>query len=352
MGRGSNGILLTEKPQHLAPNSRILDVPCKVCGDFSSGKHYNIFACDGCAGFFKRSIRSNRQYICRATLRNYCVIDKTRRNQCRACRLKKCLEAGMNKDAVQHERGSRKTTITQLSHGFTETIARQSNMILSGSNQNKSLMKFPGSIMPLRNIFSSQPLPAAVLNMTNLCEDAAQILFMNVQWIKNIELFKFLPFIDQLLLVEGCWKELFILGASQFLSFKKICTWLENCRVLELREYEKLSEIYYTLLSIKQFNLDQNELIYLRLIVLFNPNSRDKDNIAKYYKDPSIQVIREYLQLRLNKYIDSIKPSQPLRFEKLLQLLSFLTTTLGSTIIEDLFFKKNHWRCSHDKNNR
>ena len=35
-------------------SGRILyDIPCKVCTDHSSGKHYGIFACDGCAGFFK-----------------------------------------------------------------------------------------------------------------------------------------------------------------------------------------------------------------------------------------------------------------------------------------------------------
>lgn len=77
-------------------SGRILDIPCKVCGDFSSGKHYNIFACDGCAGFFKRSIRRNRQYTCKS--REACLIDKTHRNQCRACRLQRCKDAGMNKD--------------------------------------------------------------------------------------------------------------------------------------------------------------------------------------------------------------------------------------------------------------
>ena len=93
-------------------SSRILyDVPCKVCGDFSSGKHYGIFACDGCAGFFKRSIRRGREYGCKSGEEDSCVIDKTHRNQCRGCRLRRCLKVGMNREAVQHERGPRNSTI-------------------------------------------------------------------------------------------------------------------------------------------------------------------------------------------------------------------------------------------------
>lgn len=54
----------------------------------------------GCSGFFKRSIHSNREYICKAqgAKKGRCPIDKTHRNQCRACRLAKCFEANMNKD--------------------------------------------------------------------------------------------------------------------------------------------------------------------------------------------------------------------------------------------------------------
>ena len=70
---------------------------------------------------FQRSIRRNRQYVCKAKTEGSCLVDKTHRNQCRACRLKRCADVGMNKDAVQHERGPRNSTLRrQMSLYFKE----------------------------------------------------------------------------------------------------------------------------------------------------------------------------------------------------------------------------------------
>lgn len=69
---------------------------CLICGDKATGKHYGASSCDGCKGFFRRSVRKNHVYSCR--FQRTCVIDKDKRNQCRFCRLKKCFRAGMKKE--------------------------------------------------------------------------------------------------------------------------------------------------------------------------------------------------------------------------------------------------------------
>lgn len=73
-------------------------IECVVCGDKSSGKHYGQFTCEGCKSFFKRSVRRNLSYTCRAN-RN-CPIDQHHRNQCQYCRLKKCLKVGMRREGI------------------------------------------------------------------------------------------------------------------------------------------------------------------------------------------------------------------------------------------------------------
>ncbi|KAM6904759.1 nuclear receptor subfamily 1 group D member 1 [Xenentodon cancila] len=76
---------------------------CKVCGDVASGFHYGVHACEGCKGFFRRSIQQNIQYK-KCVKSNSCTIMRINRNRCQQCRFKKCLSVGMSRDAVRFGR--------------------------------------------------------------------------------------------------------------------------------------------------------------------------------------------------------------------------------------------------------
>ncbi|XP_063145802.1 oxysterols receptor LXR-alpha [Candoia aspera] len=74
---------------------------CSVCGDKASGFHYNVLSCEGCKGFFRRSIIKGAQYICKNSGR--CEMDMYMRRKCQECRLHKCYEAGMQEQCVLSE---------------------------------------------------------------------------------------------------------------------------------------------------------------------------------------------------------------------------------------------------------
>ncbi|XP_050558287.1 probable nuclear hormone receptor HR3 isoform X2 [Spodoptera frugiperda] len=91
------------------PNSiraQIEIIPCKVCGDKSSGVHYGVITCEGCKGFFRRSQSTVVNYQCPRN--KSCVVDRVNRNRCQYCRLQKCLKLGMSRDAVKFGRMSKK----------------------------------------------------------------------------------------------------------------------------------------------------------------------------------------------------------------------------------------------------
>lgn len=47
------------------PTTALSQQHCAICGDRATGKHYGAASCDGCKGFFRRSVRKNHIYTCR-----------------------------------------------------------------------------------------------------------------------------------------------------------------------------------------------------------------------------------------------------------------------------------------------
>ncbi|XP_004708406.1 oxysterols receptor LXR-alpha isoform X1 [Echinops telfairi] len=74
---------------------------CSVCGDKASGFHYNVLSCEGCKGFFRRSIIKGARYVCHSG--GHCPMDTYMRRKCQECRLRKCRQAGMREECVLSE---------------------------------------------------------------------------------------------------------------------------------------------------------------------------------------------------------------------------------------------------------
>ncbi|KAJ8267372.1 hypothetical protein COCON_G00125440 [Conger conger] len=80
--------------------------PCCVCQDKSSGYHYGVSACEGCKGFFRRSVQKSMVYSC--PREQACVVNKVTRNRCQFCRLQRCFAAGMSRESVRNDRNKRR----------------------------------------------------------------------------------------------------------------------------------------------------------------------------------------------------------------------------------------------------
>ncbi|KAG5312595.1 ECR protein, partial [Acromyrmex insinuator] len=103
-GGGGNGVGSGEgadAKKRKGPTPRQQEELCLVCGDRASGYHYNALTCEGCKGFFRRSITRNAVYQCKYG--NSCEIDMYMRRKCQECRLKKCLTVGMRPECVVPE---------------------------------------------------------------------------------------------------------------------------------------------------------------------------------------------------------------------------------------------------------
>ncbi|XP_019388803.1 PREDICTED: photoreceptor-specific nuclear receptor [Crocodylus porosus] len=363
---------------------------CKVCGDTSSGKHYGIYACNGCSGFFKRSVRRKLIYRCQAGT-GMCPVDKAHRNQCQACRLKKCLQAGMNKDAVQNERQPRSTAQVRLDSIELDSELKPEHLAttreappppcpavvsLRGPISSAAAVGTPGPRAPTppsnhrfmaslmtaetcaklepedadENIdvtgneperasseYQVSPYPSA--SPESVYETSARLLFMAVKWAKNLPVFSNLPFRDQVILLEEAWSELFLLCAIQW-SMP-----LENCPLLSVPElspsvHGKLVSasvdiriLQETITRFKSLTVDPTEFACMKAIVLFKPETRG-------LKDPEqVENLQDQSQVMLGQHNRTHYPSQPVRFGKLLLLLPSLRF-ISSDRIELLFFRR------------
>ncbi|CAF4230509.1 unnamed protein product, partial [Rotaria sp. Silwood2] len=225
--------LMSSSPIHTVPTNRRHISLCSVCGDKASGKHYGVMSCDGCRGFFKRSVRRKIEYKCKGD--SICQVDVNRRNQCQACRFQRCLAVKMKPNAVQNERiprhGSKRVISTSSlprvqcwtppTIGTSSPIWSTSQMFLP--QQSFNISKCSSSSDPISSDFSNSDETQISLNDDNsfrvTCETASFVLLESIRWLYLVPSFKELNEYTQLKLIEQSWSFLFILTSAEMKKF-------------------------------------------------------------------------------------------------------------------------------------
>ncbi|KAK8386645.1 hypothetical protein O3P69_017847 [Scylla paramamosain] len=314
-------------PSHPLSGSKHL---CSICGDRASGKHYGVYSCEGCKGFFKRTVRKDLTYACREE--RSCTIDKRQRNRCQYCRYQKCLSMGMKREAVQvgAVEEERQRTKGDKGDGDTESSCGAISDMPIASIREAEL-----SVDPI----DEQPLDQGDV-VSNICQAADRHLVQLVEWAKHIPHFTDLPIEDQVVLLKAGWNELLIASFSHRSMGVEDGIVLATGLVVHRSSAHQagVGAIFDRVLSelvskMKEMKMDKTELGCLRAIVLFNPDAKGVTCCS------DVEILREKVYAALEEYTRTTYPDEPGRFPKLLLRLPSLRS-IGLKCLEYLFFFK------------
>ncbi|XP_013200556.1 protein ultraspiracle homolog isoform X4 [Amyelois transitella] len=332
-------------PNHPLSGSKHL---CSICGDRASGKHYGVYSCEGCKGFFKRTVRKDLTYACREE-RN-CIIDKRQRNRCQYCRYQKCLACGMKREAVQEER-QRAARGTEDAHPSSsvqelsiERLLEMEALVADTSEEFQFLRVGPDSNVP----------PKFRAPVSSLCQIGNKQIAALVVWARDIPHFSQLELEDQVTLIKASWNEL-LLFAIAWRSMEYLTDERENvdgsrttsppqlmCLMPGMTLHRNsalqagVGQIFDRVLSelslkMRTLRMDQAEYVALKAIILLNPDVKGLNSRQE------VEVLREKMFSCLDEYCRRSRGAEEGRFASLLLRLPALRS-ISLKSFEHLFF--------------
>eukprot|EP00062_Callorhinchus_milii_P011073 gi/632956603/ref/XP_007894039.1/ PREDICTED: nuclear receptor subfamily 1 group I member 2 [Callorhinchus milii] len=346
---------------------------CRVCMDKATGYHFNVMTCEGCKGFFRRAVKSNIRYSC--PFQNSCVITKNSRRQCQACRLKRCLEIGMNKEMIMSDKAveerrtlikknktlkmtpsipeepdltkeqeklledlleaHRKTFDASFTH-FTQfrpvvrTTERQS--ILSDTSHGvirgeaaltERVKPYPVKI----SLEKDYKLQRNFSMLPHIADLATYMIQGTINFAKAIPFFRDLSVEDQISLLKGATFEI---CQIRFNTVFNVDTSIWECGQLKYSIEDATQSGFQQLLlepllnfhcTLRSLKLTDKEYVLMQAISLFSPDRADNSN------NKAIELIQEKVAMTLKAIIDTKKTkTDKFLFPKIMLILTELRT--------------------------
>uniref|UniRef100_A0A667XDB0 Thyroid hormone receptor alpha n=1 Tax=Myripristis murdjan TaxID=586833 RepID=A0A667XDB0_9TELE len=354
LSSSSSPIALSISVTGYIPSYLEKDEPCVVCGDKATGYHYRCITCEGCKGFFRRTIQKNLHPSYSCKYEGCCIIDKITRNQCQLCRFKKCISVGMAMDLVLDEakrvakrrlieenREKRKkeemvktlqtrpepsNTEWELIRMVTEAHRHTNAQGSSWKQKRKFLVREPlsedigqGPMKPTPD--ADKVDLEAFSEFTKIITPAITRV---VDFAKKLPMFSELPCEDQIILLKGCCMEIMSLRAAVRYDAESETLTLSGEMAVKREQLKNgglgvVSDAIFDLgKSLAQFNLDDSEVALMQAVLLM---SSDRSGLTSVEK---IEQCQETYLLAFEHYINYRKHNIPHFWPKLLMKVTDL----------------------------
>ncbi|XP_067901994.1 oxysterols receptor LXR-alpha-like isoform X2 [Heterodontus francisci] len=328
---------------------------CSVCGDKASGFHYNVLSCEGCKGFFRRSVIKRARYSCKNS--GQCQMDMYMRRKCQDCRLRKCRQAGMLEQCVLSEEQIRLKKMKKLEEEVTKTVrvtpsplsrweiprlnVAQVEMIrkLVAAQQQCNKRSFSDrlKVTPWPQGVDSYNREMRQQRFAHFTELAIISVQEIVDFAKQVPGFLDLTREDQIALLKTSTIEIMLLETSrrydpliQCITFLKDFSYSREDFARAGLQFEFINPIFEFSKSMNDLHLDDAEYALLIAISLFSadrPNVEDH-KLVERLQQPYVEALHFYTRLK--------RPNDHLMFPRMLMKLVCLRT-LSSVHSEQVF---------------
>ncbi|XP_037650819.1 thyroid hormone receptor beta isoform X2 [Sebastes umbrosus] len=314
------------------------DELCVVCGDKATGYHYRCITCEGCKGFFRRTIQKNLNptYACKYEAK--CVIDKVTRNQCQECRFKKCIAVGMATDLVlddskrlakrklieENRERRRKEELQKTVWDRQEPTQEEWDLIRMvtdahmATNAQGNHWKQKRKFLSAAGVKETKPEEIGQASMVNTPEGnkvdieafsqftkiITPAITRVVDFAKKLPMFCELPCEDQIILLKGCCMEIMSLRAAVRYDPESETLTLNGEMAVTRGQLKNgglgvVSDAIFDLgVSLSSFNLDDSEVALLQAVILL---SSDRPGLSSVER---IERCQEEFLLAFEHYIN------------------------------------------------
>uniref|UniRef100_A0A3P8VP62 Thyroid hormone receptor beta n=1 Tax=Cynoglossus semilaevis TaxID=244447 RepID=A0A3P8VP62_CYNSE len=305
------------------------DEICVVCGDKATGYHYRCITCEGCKGFFRRTIQKNLNPTYACKYEGKCAIDKVTRNQCQECRFKKCISVGMATDLVlddskrlakrklieenrqRRRREEQQRTMwdrlepTQEEWDLIRMVTEAHMATNAQGNHWKQKRKFlPEEFGHASMANTPEGNKVDIEAFSQFTKIITPAITRVVDFAKKLPMFCELPCEDQIILLKGCCMEIMSLRAAVRYDPESETLTLNGEMAVTRGQLKNgglgvVSDAIFDLgMSLSTFNLDDSEVALLQAVILL---SSDRPGLSSVER---IERCQEEFLLAFEHYVN------------------------------------------------